>query len=288
VEAVKREYPQVEITLVIDPRRSGSNPKIANLMNMMGSVKHDVLVLSDSDIGVAPGYLRGVISALQQDGVGAVSCCYLGKALDNVWSKLSAMGIDYQLLPGALFGLASGLAAPCFGATIAMHRETLAELGGFEALRDVLADDYELGRAVRARGHRVVFPPVMVFHTCTDRSAGELLRHELRWARTIRTVVPQAHLASGVAHAVPLAALGVILTGFSPAGLLVLGAVVGIRLFQKDRLDRAFGTQGFPVSLLFLRDIVSFWVFVSSYFTRQVDWRGDKYRVDLEGSMTHE
>lgn len=288
VEALKREYPQVEVTLVIDPRRGGSNPKIANLMNMIGSARHDLLVLSDSDIGVALGYLRSVVSALEQDRVGVVSCCYVGKALDTIWSKLSAMGIDYELLPGAVFGLDRGLATPCFGPTIALRKGTLAELGGFEAFRDTLADDYELGRAARARGYRVAFPPAIVSHTCTEASAGELFRHELRWARTIRLVVPRAYLASGIAHAVPLAVFGVIMTGFSPAGLVALAAVTGIRLLQKERLDRAFGVQGFPVWLLFVRDMVSFAVFVSSFFARRVDWRGDGYRVARTGVMTHE
>ena len=288
VEALKRAYPRVEMTLVIYPRRSGSNPKIANLMNMMGSARHDVLVLTDSDIGVTPGYLRSVVSALEQDRVGVVSCCYLGKALDNPWSKLLAMGIDYQLLPGAIFGLRHGLAVPCFGPTIAIRKQTLAELGGFEAFRDVLADDYELGRAARDHGYRVAFPPAVVLHTCTETGAGEYFRHELRWARTIRLVEPRAYFASAIAHAVPLAVMGVILTGFSPSAIAALAVVAGIRLLQKDQLDRAFGVQGFPVWLLFLRDMVSFAVFVSSYFTRRVDWRGDKYRIDLEGAMTHE
>src|SRR5262249_21775906 len=88
-EGLKNGHPEIDITLVIDPRQGGSNPKVANLLNMMPHAKHHVLVLSDSDIGVEPHYLRVVISTLQQ-GAGAVSCCYVGKPLDNFWSRLSA------------------------------------------------------------------------------------------------------------------------------------------------------------------------------------------------------
>jgi ceramide glucosyltransferase len=288
VQRLKREHPQMNITLVVDARRAGSNPKVSNLLNMMPLVRHDVLVLSDSDIAAAPDYLRHVISALQQEGVGAVSCCYTGKPLDNLWSKLSAMGIDYQFLPGVLFGTAMGLAAPCLGSTIAIRPATLAEVGGFDAFRDVLADDYEIGRAVRARGQGVVFAPILVSHTCTEKSARELIRHELRWARTIRTVEPLGYLGSGLTHAVPLAVLGAVLTGLSQLALLALAAVFAVRVFQKQQLDRAFGLVRFPIWLLPLRDVLSFAVFVSSYFARRVDWRGLTYRVDTQGGLTHE
>jgi ceramide glucosyltransferase len=288
VKRLERENPQIEVTLVMDARRTGSNPKVSNLVNMMSQATHDLLVLSDSDIGATPDYLRNVISALQQEGVGAVSCCYVGKPLDNLWSKLSAMGIDYQFLPGVLLSISMGLAAPCLGSTIAIRKTTLAEIGGFEAFRDVLADDYEIGRAVRAHGHRVAFAPFLVSHTCTEISARELIRHELRWARTIRTVEPRGYLGSGITHAVPLAAMGAILTGFSSFALLTLAAVFTVRLFHKQQLDRSFGLARFPIWLLPLRDVLSFAVFVGSYFTRRVDWRGLPYRVDAEGALTHE
>ena len=288
VEALRREHPRIDIELIIDPCRHGSNPKIANLINMMPRAKHDIFVLSDSDIGVGRDYLRSVIATLQEPNVGAVSCCYIGKSLDNIWSKLSAMGIDYQFLPGVLFGVAMGLAAPCFGSTIAIRKSTLAEIGGFEAFRDVLADDYEIGRAVRARAHRVVFAPVLVSHTCTERTAGELVRHELRWARTIRTVEPLGYLGSGITHAVPLGLIGAALTGFSAWALIALAGVLAVRAFQKQQLDRAFGIGRFPLWLLLMRDMVSFAVFVSCYFIRRVDWRGVSYRVDAEGALTHE
>jgi ceramide glucosyltransferase len=286
-EDLKIGRPEIDITLVIDPRQGGSNPKVANLLNMMPHAKHHVLVLSDSDIGVEPDYLRVVIATLQQ-GAGAVSCCYVGKPLTNVWSRLSAMGIDYQFLPSVLFGTAVGLAAPCLGSTIAIDKSTLAEIGGFEAFRDVLADDYEIGRAVRARGHHVAFAPILVSHTCTEEGARALIRHELRWARTIRTVEPLGYAGSGLTHAVPLALIGAGLTGFSLPAVLALAAVLVARLLHKQQLDRAFDLVRFPLWLLPVRDVLSFAVFVSSYFTRRVDWRGLPYRVDAEGALTHE
>jgi ceramide glucosyltransferase len=180
------------------------------------------------------------------------------------------------------------LAAPCFGSTIAIRKTTLNEIGGFDVFRDVLADDYEIGRAVRVRGYRVAFAPIVVAHTCAETSARDLIRHELRWARTIRTVEPLGYLGSGITHAVPLALIGAALAGFSPLALLALAGVSAARTFQKRQLDRAFGFERFPLWLLPIRDVLSFAVFVSSYFARRVDWRGLRYEVDAEGALTQD
>src|SRR5258707_5289608 len=126
---------------------------------MLPHAKHDVLVLSDSDIGVPTGYLRSVVDALSRPGIGAVTCCYTGRASARFWSKMSAMGIDYQFLPAVLYGVAIGLATPCFGSTIALRKSVLAEIGGFAAFGERLAGAYEIGRWICPRGFRIAKAP---------------------------------------------------------------------------------------------------------------------------------
>src|SRR6516162_9263271 len=167
VEELHKAYPHLDITLVIGACREAANPKIGNLINMLPGARHDVLVLSDSDIGVPSDYLRKIAAALEEPGVGTVTCCYVGRALDNIWSKLATAGIDYHFLPNVVLGMAFGLAKPCFGSTIALTRLVLTEIGGFEAYGDRLADDYEIGHAVRALGYRVAVLPFVVTHTCS-------------------------------------------------------------------------------------------------------------------------
>src|SRR5262249_22960959 len=154
----------------IGSRRVASNPKISNLIHMLPAAKHETLVLSDSDIRVPADYLRKVVETLKRPSTGAVSCLYRGMALDSFWCKMAAVGIDYQFLPSVVYGVSAGLAAPFFGSTIAIRKSTLAEIGGFEAFGDKLQDDYELGRAVRARGHGVSLAPVIVSHRCAETS----------------------------------------------------------------------------------------------------------------------
>src|SRR6478752_3339110 len=152
---LKELFPDRDIELVIDAERHGANRKISNLIHMMARARHEIVVLSDSDIRVEPQYLQSVISTLLARNVGVVTCLYCGFSLGGLWARLSAAGINEHFLPGALVGLKLGLAQPCTGATIAIRAETLRRIGGFEVFADQLADDYAIGEAVRALGLKV-------------------------------------------------------------------------------------------------------------------------------------
>jgi len=285
VGRLRAAHPDAAIELVIDPTPHGQNAKVANLINMAGAVRHGVVVLSDSDIAVRPDYLRQVADALDQPGVGVVTCPYRGQAVGGIWSRLAAMGVSYQFLPSVAVGVGLGLATPCMGSTIALSRETLSRIGGFEAFADQLADDYAIGAAVRALGLKSVVAPVIVAHNCTETSFAELVRHELRWARTIRGVDPAGYAGSGVMHAVPLALVGVILSGASWASLAVLATALICRLWMMSQADRAGATSSLGWPLAPVRDILSLVLFVASYFGRSVDWRGVRYGVDRQGEL---
>ncbi len=286
VRALQKKHPDLDMDLVIDARLFGSNRKISNLINMFPRARHDVLILSDSDIAVPSNWLKTVIGTLQQPGVGAVTCLYIGKPLGPLWSKLAAMGISYQFLPNVVVGTQASLAAPCFGSTIAFTRKTLEEIGGFHAFSGFLADDYEIGRAVRARGYRLALPPIFVDHICTERSAAELIRHELRWNRTIRSINLSGHVGSGAIHTLPLALVAAISLGFNFLSLCVLVAAVGCRAFLKWRLDRLIGTKAGPYWLLPLRDTISFFVFLGSLFGSSIHWRGERFNMQSRGAFS--
>ncbi|HWA92912.1 MAG TPA: bacteriohopanetetrol glucosamine biosynthesis glycosyltransferase HpnI [Rhizomicrobium sp.] len=284
VEGLKRDFPALDIELVIDTRIYGANRKVSNLINLVERAKYDVLVLSDSDIAAGPGYLRAIAASLENGG--AVTCLYTGSALPNIWSRLVAMGINYQFIPNVLFGTSLGLAAPCFGSTIGLRKDLLRRIGGMEAFSNLLADDYEIGRAVREHGYRTELAPVVVAHTCTETSGREMFAHELRWARTIRLLNTYGHWGTLVTHALPLALIGLVLDPTLFAGAGVVAALLA-RLAVKWRMDKVLGTSAGPAWLLPLRDVLSFAIFLGSLFGGKVRWRGAHFAVAPDGALSH-
>jgi ceramide glucosyltransferase len=289
VHALQAKYPAFDTAIVMDGARYGANAKICNLINMLAAARHGTLVLSDSDISVGPLWLSQVTNALARPGVGIVTCLYTGEPAQGghkLWSALAAMGTSYTFLPNALLGMSLGLAAPCFGSTIALKRQTLEEVGGFAAFADQLADDHELGRAVRAQGYALAIPAMGVSHTAAENTAGELFHHELRWTRTIRLVNRGGHFGSFVTHGFAFALMGAILLGFNPVSLAVLASALAARLILKSQVDGHFNTYAGPFWLLPLRDLLSFAVFVASLFGETVHWRGAHFAVEPSGAMS--
>jgi ceramide glucosyltransferase len=289
VQALQARYPHLDTSIVADGALYGFNAKISNLINMLPAARHDILVLSDSDIVVPHRWLRHVTDALARPGVGLVTCLYTGEVIrgdDRLWSTLSAMGTSYEFLPNVMLATSLGLADPCMGSTIALTRGVLKEIGGFGALTDFLADDYEIGRAARAKGYTVAIPALGVGHTASEASVRDLFRHELRWTRTIRMVDSLGHLGSVVTFGFPIALIAAVFLGFNWPSVVVMLVTLCSRLFLKRRIDDIFGTHAGPFWLLPVRDVMSFAVFVMSRFGETVYWRGSRFQVETSGALS--
>lgn len=273
-----------DVELVVDTRRHGANAKIGNLINMAGSARHDIIILSDSDIAVPPDYLARVIAVLDEPGVGAVTCAYTGRGDNGFWSTLGAAMLSYHFLPGVLMSLALRTGDVCMGSTIAMRRDTLDRIGGFERFADILADDHAIGVAVRELGLRVEVAPVLVTHASAEKSFGALIRHELRWAATVRDLNPAGYAGLVITHPLPFALLAAVLAPGWPAAMLVAGAI-GARVVAASAIDQMAGRTTAPWWLMPVRDLMSFGVFVGSFFVRQVEWRDTRLAMREAGRI---
>lgn len=283
---VMARFPHVEARLVVDPRRHGQNGKVSNLINMEAAAAGEIAVLADSDMVVEPDYLRRVVDALSAPGVGLVTCFYRGLTVPGFWSRLAAVGIDHHFLPNAVFGLTVGLAKPCFGSTIALRRDTLARIGGFAAFRDVLADDNAMGQAVRGLGLAVALPARPVLgHVCAATSPKALFEQDLRWSRTVRAVDPAGFASSVVTNPLPLAIIAWLSGGFGPWTALGLAAALACRFALQLQVCRFVGAGTGRLWLGPLRDVVSFAVFVASFWPGTLAWRGHRFAVRPDGTM---
>lgn len=286
VRAVQRELPHASIELHADTRQHGSNRKVSNLINMLPRARHDTLVLSDSDIVVGPDYLRTLSALLSAPRVGAVTCLYHGIGGESVWSRLSALAINTHFLPQAITGIALNVTKPCFGSTIALRRATLERIGGFQTFADELADDYAIGAAVRAAGYEVAIAPFLVGHRCFEAGWRQLLRHQLRVARTIKTIDPIGYAGTVLTHPLPLALIGM-LSG-STAAVLVAVAALASRITLSRCVERRFGLLRESLWLIALQDLIAFAVYVASFFGATVYWRGAAYHVAADGTLVED
>ena len=280
------------VRLVQDGAVHGGNGKVSNLINLHRAAPLAALVVqSDSDIAVRPDYLRRLAAALEGEGVGLATCLYLGApGRPGLPARLGAMFVSCSQFPLFAVGVALG-ATPAMGSTLALRRETLEAIGGFAAVKDVLADDYEVGAKVRALGLKTVAPPMLVTHVSTESTWGELWRHEVRWARTVADIDLRGHLGSVVTHPVALALLGAALLRLALPGLVILALALAARLWLKSRVEAVARAHGAPAStgpwwLLPLRDMMSFAVFLAALFARRVEWRGARFHVARDGGLT--
>ncbi len=282
VATLRAAHPDADLETVVDGVRHGSNAKVSNLVNMMAAARHDVLIVSDSDIAVGPDYLGRVVAALGLPGVGAVTCLYHGRGDAGNWSRLAAQGISYGFLPSVVIGLRLGLAEPCMGSTIALTRPTLDRIGGFAAFADILADDHAIGVAVRVPGLHVAVPAFTVAHGCVEPSLAAVVRHETRWNVTIRRLDPWGYLGHGLVNPLPLALLA---TAVHPAAWPLIGGALAARAAVAACVDRATHTRPGPLWWLPARDLLTFGLFIAGFLVQSVDWRGSRLRVARDGSI---
>jgi len=278
-------YPQADIVLVIDERVYGSNLKISNLMNMERRVRYDTLVVADSDVSVTPDYLTQLMATLCQPGIGYATCAYFGAATGNIWSRVSAMAIDYHWIPSVALGLWLKLAKPCFGPTMAFRKDVLERAGGFSAFADRLADDFEIGHAIRALGYGFAISPIPIGHACPETDVSSVISHELRWARTIRLIDPAGYGGTAICHPLLFAILGAILMQGAAPGLIAIALALAARLFVIAEVDRIAKPPQPNWWLTPARDLLSIWVFIASFMGRNVMWRGKKLRIGAKGVL---
>jgi ceramide glucosyltransferase len=284
VRQLQHEFPDRDLKIAIDGRKHSGSPKVSNLINMMALARYDYLVISDSDVRVSRDYLAKVVAPLHDPRVGIVTCCYRGWARAGLWSLLGSMFINEWFTPSVRVAAMAGSRSFAFGATIAIRRHVLASIGGFMAIANQLADDYRLGELTRRMGLTTVLSEVVV-ETCVDeRNLGELVRHELRWLRTIRAVRPVGHALSFITFGIPVAALGSLLAAGAVSVLAMLAITVATRIMLHSTL-RNPGAALLQLLVVPLRDTLSFALWGWSFATRRVHWRDDHFQVTRDGSV---
>jgi ceramide glucosyltransferase len=284
IEVVRKlqvKYPNLSIELIVCDRVLGTNIKVSNLAQMLPAARHEYLLVSDSDIRVPSDYLRKVIAPLADDSVGLVTCLYRGDAGPTLGSRLEALGISTDFVPGVLSarllekGLHFGL-----GSTLAFRRRDLEAIGGFEVLLDYLADDYELGRRIAATGKRVELSSATVVTFLPAYTVRQFFRHQLRWSRTIRDARPWGYAGLLFTFGLPWALLTLLAARGAAWAWILLALTFAARLAVGlvAAMVVADGRQFFRyIPWLPLRDLIAPFVWAASFVGNRIHWRGDVF-----------
>lgn len=286
VQKLQRDFPERSIRLVTGVARLGANNKINNLCRLVQEAKHDLMVISDSDVRVDEDYLHQVVAPFSDSGVGVVTTFYRGLPMGGVASKLEALGMYAESAPSALVARKlEGKMQFAFGWTMATTKSVLSAIGGFESMVNHHSDDFELGNRISRAGYRVELMQRPVWMVCPDERLAEFVAHELRWSIGLRNVRPAGYLGMVFTHGLPWAVLAAVVAGASGWTVVAAGYVLAYLVLRLG-LVWTTGAWGFrdpqigrTAYLVPLWDAFSFSTWVAGLFLDKIEWRGLSYRV---------
>lgn len=285
VEELRRRYPDVAAELIVTGEPPYPNAKVYSLDRMTQAARHDLLVMSDSDVRVSEWMLATFAAELEDDNVALSTCPYRAVPGSSWWSTLEAVGLNTEFLGGVLVArLLDGMRF-AVGPTIAIRRHALERIGGFDRLKEYLAEDFMMGKLVAATGADVILSSYVIEHRIGSQSFGANMRHRLRWNRSTRRSRPRGYAGQLFTHPLPLA---LILVTVAPEWWRVLPVTLLLRGFAA--WATAGGVLRDPLTLrrwwmVPLQDIASFLAWIAGFFGNTIVWRGRRYYLEPDGTF---
>jgi len=289
IQRVMAAFPEVDIELVVDGAIHGANYKVCNLMHAHAKAKHSLLIVCDSDIRVTKSYLREVCAPFADPQVGLVTSLYRSSGARGVGCAIEALGFSCEMVPNVMAALKLEGLSFALGASMTLRQDALERIGGFAALVDYLADDYQLGNMIHRAGYRLELSPYFVESVMRGgETVSEVLVRQLRWGRTMRVSRPGGYLASGITLPFLGALLALVASGFSREGVAAAALLYLVRAAVSLIYSRAF-LQDLLLPrwlwLLPIRDALAFGVWALSLFGNRVVWRGHLFRLSKGGKI---
>ena len=284
------EFPKSDAQLVVCENLQGANAKVAKLVQLEKLAKHDLILVSDADVRVPPDFLANVVAPLRDEKNGLVNCFYRLANPSTPAMQCEAVAINADFWSQVLQSQTLKPLDFALGAVMLVRRKNLAEIGGFRALADCLADDYQLGHRIAQKGHRIALCPVVV--ECWDSPAtwSQVWKHQLRWARTIRVSQPLPYFFSILSNAGfwSLAWLAVSLAAKDFSALPVVFFFLLARILLARDLQKIFTPQRNLVSpfwLVLTKDLLQTGVWLGAFLGNSIEWRGRKMKLRPDGTL---
>ncbi len=287
VQRLIRDFPGLDIRLVHCDQVSGTNPKVSNLIQMEIQARYPILLVSDSDIYVEPDCLRQVVGPLRDPSVGAVTCMSRSRT-KGFASVIEGLRISTEFCAGVLVARKLGGIKFGLGSAMALRREALGAIGGFAAIGDYLADDFQLGYLIAKAGYQVRLSPYVVEHRFSRIGLGDMVRRQIRWARGIRISRPLSYAGLLLTQGVPMSLFFLMSRAFASIGWAVLGLTWATRLAMAGIVGAIYLNDPAAKKFLWLvplQDLISFTVWCACFFGDTVEWRGERFRLTPAGKL---
>jgi ceramide glucosyltransferase len=289
---VAAEYPEITTKFVTSGKPWAANAKVCSLAAMAKEATHDLWAISDSDVRVAPDYLRRIVLPFAEEEVGCATCLYRGVVIKGgFWSQLEAVGMTIEMSSGIC---ADSLIEPvqfALGPTMVTRRARVEEMGGFESIADYCADDFVLGNWIAKNGHKVVLSGHAIDHMVLQADFVDSMNHQVRWMKSTRFSRPKGHLGTSLTFGVPfglMAWAGALMLGMPMLGWCALvGSVLGrsLQAFVVGRYVVQEKRIGAAMVLFPLRDLIGALIWMLSYASNRIQWRGEIYELVDGGRM---
>jgi ceramide glucosyltransferase len=280
IEKLQAEYPGVSATLMITGEPPYPNAKVFSLDRMLRAASHDLVVMSDSDTRVERNLLRTIAAEFQDPELGIATCPYRALPAPGIWSRLEANGMNTEFLAGVLVARMMEGMRFALGPTIAARRSTLNAIGGFNRLKDYLAEDFVMGKFAAEAGFKVILSSGVIEHHIGGGDWRSIALHRLRWVRSTR-------------RSRPLGYIGQLFTMTTPLALMVCAAVpelwpaataaIALRMTSAWVMSRNVVRARIDWLLLPVEDVAAFLFWIAGFFGSTIDWRGRRYRVHTDG-----
>ncbi len=290
-EEIRARYPHVPSRMVVSGPPAWPNAKVFSLEKMMAASTNAYFIISDSDVRVAPDFLRNTIPPLLDPKVGLVTCMYRGIPASDFWSQLEALGLSVEMSSGVMVAdMIEGMRF-ALGPAMAVRRDAIDAIGGMAAVADYYSDDFELGNRIWAKDYKVILSHHIVNNVLTSRSPWRTLGDQLRWMKSTRYSRPAGHAGTALTYAMPFGIIGLVAAtalGHWVLGIELLALASFNRMIQCVAVGWSVAGDPRAVWLCWLYPVRDFFGFVAwalSYTSREFYWRGETYRFGKGGRI---
>mgnify|MGYP002783807569 CR=1 FL=1 len=285
VRRLQFEFAQIETRLLIVGEPPCPNRKVWSLHHLVDAAQHELIAMSDSDIRVDPRFLHEINREFANEYIDLTTCPYRAVAGPSFWSRLEAVGLNTEFIAGLLTARLLEGVHFAVGPTIVARKRVLAAIGGFDRLKDYLAEDFVMGQLASGMGFGVALSPYVIEHHIGAEDRARNFRHRLRWNRSTRRSRPAGYLGQIFINPLPFALL---LPALAPAWWPLSAACLFLRFILAFTMHHAVLEDRRLLSIphLLLQDFLSLAFWLAGFFGNTIDWRGRKYRLNKDGTFS--